>query len=97
MAWLSALSRVAVGAQDQGRSARLQTPLSKSALIDLLARTFCSCPAVLAQISLLSLAKQGVSNARWQFFPTPSISVRGAQRTLSPSTRHVCPQRTYTP
>jgi hypothetical protein len=39
MAWLSALSSIAVGAQDQGRLARLQTPLSKTVLIGLLAHT----------------------------------------------------------
>jgi adhesin transport system outer membrane protein len=35
-------------------------------------------PSVTAQQSLVSAAQEGVSNARWQFFPTPSISIQNA-------------------
>jgi hypothetical protein len=78
-AWLSAMACVAVGAQDQGRLARLKTPLSSSALINLLALAIYSHPFIQAQIVLLNAVQQGLSNARWQFIPTPSILVQGPQ------------------
>jgi outer membrane protein TolC len=83
MAWLSALACVLVGAQDQGSLARLQTPLSISALMDLLAHAVASHPLVQAQIALLNAAQQGLSNARWECFPTPSISVQSTQSSGS--------------
>jgi outer membrane protein TolC len=79
MAWLSALACDAVAAQDQGRVAPFQPPLSSSALIDLLALAISRRPFIQAQIALLNAAQQGLSNARWQFIPTPSISVQGPQ------------------
>lgn len=36
-------------------------------------------PSVVSQQALVDAAQQGVSNARWQYFPTPSISVQGAK------------------
>ena len=36
-------------------------------------------PSVAAQQALLGAAQQGVTNARWQYFPTPSVSVQGAK------------------
>ena len=40
-------------------------------------------PTVQAQQSLVGAALDNVSNARWQYFPTPSISVQGAQASGS--------------
>ena len=48
-------------------------------LHELLSGVMDSHPAVQAQKALVGAAQQGVSNARWQYFPTPSISVQGAK------------------
>jgi adhesin transport system outer membrane protein len=43
-------------------------------------------PSVAAQQALVGAAQQGVTNARWQYFPTPSISVQGAKASsIDPS------------
>jgi outer membrane protein, adhesin transport system len=43
-------------------------------------------PSVAAQQALVGAAQQGVANARWQYFPTPSISVQGAKSSsIDPS------------
>ncbi len=48
-------------------------------LRDLLTMAITNHPAVQAQQSLVSAAEQGVSSARWQYFPTPSVSVQSAK------------------
>jgi adhesin transport system outer membrane protein len=54
-----------------------------SGLVELLASAARSHPTVTAQHAMLAAAQQGVSNARWQYFPTPSISLQGAQASSS--------------
>lgn len=56
-----------------------QPPLNRSALSDLLSQTVTTHPAIQAQQALVVAAVQGVSNARWQYFPTPSISLQNAK------------------
>ncbi len=53
------------------------------ALSELLELTVRHHPAVLTQKSFVAAAQQGVINARWQYFPTPSISLQGAQASSS--------------
>jgi adhesin transport system outer membrane protein len=48
-------------------------------LHQLLSGAMASHPAVASQQAMVAAAQQGVSNARWQYFPTPSISVQGAK------------------
>ena len=52
-------------------------------LSELLELTVRHHPAVLTQKSFVAAAQQGVINARWQYFPTPSISLQGAQASSS--------------
>jgi adhesin transport system outer membrane protein len=48
-------------------------------LTDLLVQAVTTHPAIQAQQSLVGAAQDGVSNARWQYFPTPSVSFQSAQ------------------
>jgi adhesin transport system outer membrane protein len=50
-------------------------------LHDLLSLAVDSHPSVQSQMSLLGAAEEGVNSARWQYYPTPSVSV---QNTLNP-------------
>lgn len=59
--------------------AREETPKMHVALLELIAHAAERHPTVAAQSALFNAAQQGVSNARWQYFPTPSISVQGAK------------------
>lgn len=77
------MSCVAVLAQSPPVPEPQSHSLSSFGLKELLARTVTGHPAVQTQQALLGAAEQGVSNARWQYFPTPSISVQGAQTSSS--------------
>lgn len=55
----------------------------QGSLQDLIIQTWQNHPLMNSQQSLVAAAQQGVSNARWQYFPTPSISVQGAQASGS--------------
>jgi adhesin transport system outer membrane protein len=48
-------------------------------LRDLLTMAVSSHPAIQAQQSLVGAAQDNVSGARWQYFPTPSVSVQNAR------------------
>ena len=48
-------------------------------LLQLIAQAQASHPAVQSQRSLLGAAQESVRSARWQYFPTPSVSVQSAQ------------------
>ena len=71
------------GAQTQGLVLRPELQISMGGLSSLIALTIGTHPVIQVQNSLLAAAQQGVSNARWQYFPTPSISVQGAQVSRS--------------
>ncbi|WP_396441015.1 TolC family protein [Limnohabitans sp.] len=49
------------------------------ALPDLLAMAVTTHPTIQTQQALIGAAQQGVSNARWQYFPTPSLSAQSAK------------------
>lgn len=74
-----AMSYVAALAQSPSVTAPQPFSLSSIGLKELLARTVTGHPAVQTQKALLGAAEQGVSNARWQYFPTPSISLQSAK------------------
>ena len=64
------------------RAASAQTdPKLRLGLHDLLSLAVASHPSVQSQMALVGAAKAGVSSARWQYFPTPSVSV---QNSLNP-------------
>ena len=48
-------------------------------LRDLLTIAITTHPTVASQKALVGAAEQGLSNARWQYFPTPSVSVQSAR------------------
>lgn len=47
-------------------------------LPSLIERTLAGHPSVRAQSDLLAASRSGVESARWQYFPTPSVSVQNA-------------------
>lgn len=51
----------------------------ETSLLDLLSMVVTSHPTVISQNALLGAAQQSLSGSRWQYFPTPSISVQGAK------------------
>lgn len=55
------------------------TPDSQVDLVQLIKNVLINHPAVHVQQGLLNAADVGVSNARWQYFPTPSVSFQSAK------------------
>jgi outer membrane protein, adhesin transport system len=70
-----------------GSSASLQTTnLKISELHDLLFNAVATHPSIQTQQALIGAAQQGLSNARWQYFPTPSLSVQSAKASSTDTT-----------
>lgn len=57
--------------------------LPNSALSDLLFQAISTHPSIQTQQALIEAAQQGVRNALWQYFPTPSVSVQNAQTSTN--------------
>jgi adhesin transport system outer membrane protein len=53
--------------------------LKISELHDLLFNAVATHPSIQTSKALIGAAQQGLSNARWQYFPTPSLSVQSAK------------------